>query len=183
MRISRLSTLVSAAILSLVLCIAGELHAQPQTSSITFNFPQSIVEPPDDRTLARYRQRPGYFRCELVRFDGTGLRDMILSVDSGVYAVRNTSLNVKVFGRPEVRFHGTSYEVSRTGTEAGPFVWTGMMGSDPYFMATFVLSSIGGIKLGVIHTANQVYRLSPSASSKDAFLCEVDPTRVPTKID
>ena len=174
------TALASALLLILVLGASASDSGQPE--ELEFRFPLAVVEPPDQRTLVRYRNRPTNFQCDLVEFSTDRLVDLILRIDSGETVVTDSTVTLFPLGRDGVRFVGFYSNTNKEDGAPGPYEWAGRMSDQSYFKASFIISKNKRVS-GKIDTPEGMYSMSQSNWSGDQFLCEVDPSVLPRKID
>jgi len=155
---------------------------EAKAMSLEFDFPEAAVEPPDQRTLDRIRRRTSNLQCILVEFSVEKLVNLIRRIAVGDFGVADSSVSLSPFGRDTTNFVGFYSSRNDEDGRIGPYEWVGVLTDQPYFKASFIISE--DLRLtGRIDTPEGVYRLSQSHWSGHQFLCEIDPSLLPKKID
>ena len=172
--------LANALLFSLaVIALASE---ETQPVDLEYHLRAVPIEPPDQQTLDRYRRRPSNIQCNLIEFSVDRLVDLILRIESGEVSVTDSSIAIVPFGREALRFDGFYSSANVDDGKEGPYEWTGRLPEESYFKASFVISE--ALRLtGKIDSPKGTYSLSQSHWSGNQFLCEIDPSSLPTKID
>jgi hypothetical protein len=175
---------ILAGVIASTLLLAGLAVAlvEAKPTSLEYRFREATVEPPDQRTLDRIRRRPSNLQCKLVEFSVEKLVELIILIDSGDIGVTDSSITLSPFGRDATFFAGFYSSTNAEDGRIGPYEWVGKLTDQSYFKASFIISR--DLRLtGRIDTPVRVYSLSQSRWSGNQFLCEIDPSLLPKKVD
>jgi hypothetical protein len=183
-RIRKVSATTTFLVSTVVLALTSSDTAADQQGPVELEYrlPDATIEAPDQRTIDHLRQRPSTLRCNLVVFSIERLVSMILRIDSGELDVTDSSVILHLFDNDAVRFTGFYASRNQHEGKVVSYEWVGELATNSYFKATFVLSS--DLRLdALIDTPEGVFSLSHSNWSGNQFLCELDPSQLPRKID